>query len=356
MHINITMVKENNDFKYIISLTVFVLILLGVFIGVLAYNGYFSDTAMKQEPNVCLSTEKNCNKPLIPKSGKCKLQKDDVSGDLRILNNDNSLSWSAKSHDVGISPYDLMFDVSGNLVLRDSTTTNYMKDQLPGVVWSSNNPQKGIGPYKVTLSDSENDVSCKLIITDNTSKVLWTSDMQSLFPMDYFHYTCNSSNQPCPNKIYSPTKNCSVEMRVNGELALSNEKGAIVWSSGTAGKGKSPYVLRLNLDGNLIIYDNVVDGKLGSILWSSNTSNIGKGPYTLSVQPDYKLVIKDSMLAIVWSSPSQVTTPKSETISETIPETIPVMISETVPETIPVMISETISETTPVTKPITAAT
>ena len=55
----------------------------------------------------------------------------------------------------------------------------------------------------------------------------------------------------------------------------------IIWSSKSAGKGKAPYRLVVQQDGNVVIYDVT-----NAATWASNTHGKGKAPHTLLMQDD----------------------------------------------------------------------
>ena len=58
-----------------------------------------------------------------------------------------------------------------------------------------------------------------------------------------------------------------------------------IWSSRTNGKGTSPHQLKMQNDGNLVIYDANMKAT-----WSTGTSGKGPGAY-LVVQDDRNLVV-----------------------------------------------------------------
>jgi hypothetical protein len=80
--------------------------------------------------------------------------------------------------------------------------------------------------------------------------------------------------------------------------------GYSIWSSKSGGKGKAPYRLAMQTDGNLVIYDSV-----NSPVWNTNTFNQGTGPYSLIMQDDCNLVIYDTTNAALWSSKTSVPSP-----------------------------------------------
>ena len=76
----------------------------------------------------------------------------------------------------------------------------------------------------------------------------------------------------------------------------------VLWSSGTDGQGTGPYALRMQTDGNLVLYDS---NEIAT--WSTGTQNKGSRPYTLVVQVDSNLVIHCNYVELgtgapIWSS------------------------------------------------------
>jgi hypothetical protein len=96
-------------------------------------------------------------------------------------------------------------------------------------------------------------------------------------------------------------------MQEDGNFVIySNKKGKpkpkfksknATWSSNTHGKGKRHYKLRVQNDGNVVVYDGEEKP-----IWATDTWNKGKGPYTLVLQDDGNLVLYDSTSTSTWAS------------------------------------------------------
>jgi hypothetical protein len=98
--------------------------------------------------------------------------------------------------------------------------------------------------------------------------------------------------------LTSPSNTYYAIMQGDGNLVVYNNSigTSAVWSSNTSGKGKGPFCLRLQTDGNLGIIDST-----NTATWYSNSYNRGQGPYSLIMQDDANLVIKDSQQHAIWS-------------------------------------------------------
>ena len=84
-------------------------------------------------------------------------------------------------------------------------------------------------------------------------------------------------------------------LETSGNLVLFNLK-VIEWSSNTANIGSKPYRLKMQNDGNLVLYDSN-----NLVIWKSNTVGKGTPSYHFAIQGDGNAVIYGSTGAI-WSS------------------------------------------------------
>lgn len=71
----------------------------------------------------------------------------------------------------------------------------------------------------------------------------------------------------------------------------------VKWASDTNGKGEGPWHLRMQADGNLVVYDSGDEAT-----WASDTNGKGEAPYKLKMQDDGNLVIYDSQKEVIWAS------------------------------------------------------
>jgi len=93
-------------------------------------------------------------------------------------------------------------------------------------------------------------------------------------------------------------------------------QGSAIWSTQTQGKGRAPYRLAVQPDGNLLIYGSsetdvnlpgfgVCNANSACIaIWSTRPLG-GQAPYTLKMQDDGNLVMYDGASRAVWASWTQ---------------------------------------------------
>eukprot|EP01022_Parablepharisma_sp_SALTPOND_P016837 TRINITY_DN2565_c0_g1_i1.p1 TRINITY_DN2565_c0_g1~~TRINITY_DN2565_c0_g1_i1.p1 ORF type:complete len:265 (-),score=13.20 TRINITY_DN2565_c0_g1_i1:229-1023(-) len=89
------------------------------------------------------------------------------------------------------------------------------------------------------------------------------------------------------------------KMESDGNFVLYHiQTGHAMWSSGTAGKGTSPYKLIMQGNGNLALYDST-----GQWYWSSRMSaNRGAGGYQMVLEDNGNLVIYDQDSDMMWAT------------------------------------------------------
>lgn len=97
-------------------------------------------------------------------------------------------------------------------------------------------------------------------------------------------------------KIYSPHAYCYVIMQGDGNL-VEYRGSTPIWSSHTSEEGDAPYILYMQEDGNLVVYD-----RDGDSIWSSQTSERGVKPYTFKIEDDGNLQIVDGVGSIIWDN------------------------------------------------------
>lgn len=101
------------------------------------------------------------------------------------------------------------------------------------------------------------------------------------------------------NAVMQGSSPCSLKLENDGNLVLYNPKGQSVWSTNSQNKGTGPYIHVMQPDGNFVIYD--VNKKP---VWASNTSGTGKPPpFRAAIGSDCNVTVtalKDN--AVVWSS------------------------------------------------------
>jgi hypothetical protein len=98
----------------------------------------------------------------------------------------------------------------------------------------------------------------------------------------------------CSNNLVSGNYIFNVAM--DGNLIMYNGSKTI-WSSGVYGKGKAPYNLQMQADGNLVEYD--VDH---IPIWASGTNGKGTAPFKFVVEANGNAVIYDKTNFIIWTT------------------------------------------------------
>jgi|NOAtaT_6_FD_contig_111_537912_length_1593_multi_5_in_0_out_0_2 hypothetical protein len=101
--------------------------------------------------------------------------------------------------------------------------------------------------------------------------------------------------------IKAPGFEFYARVQTDGNFVLytsnSFESKHAIWSSNTYGKGTAPYQLRMQDDGNLVLYD-----AYQKPIWASDTWNKGSKPHHLVQQDDGNLVLYDANRTPTWSS------------------------------------------------------
>ena len=170
--------------------------------------------------------------------------------------------WATDTHGKGTAPYTLNMQGDGNLVLYDK----YNNAQ-----WSTGTHGKGSGSYRMVMQDDGN------LVVYSGSTSIWASDTVMSDSM------CVGV---CKNQIFSDDGRLEARVQDDGNFVFyehykffSQEKTRVVWASNTAGKGTAPYTLKMQGDGNLVLYD-----KYNNAQWATNTHEKGSGAYFFKVR------------------------------------------------------------------------
>lgn len=99
------------------------------------------------------------------------------------------------------------------------------------------------------------------------------------------------------NKKYQCVMQCDGNLVCYDVSKSYADRSRPFWASQTSGEGVPGFVLRIQPDGNLVIYDGE-----GRPTWASGTNGQGKGPYTLRMQDDRNLVVYDSREEPLWAT------------------------------------------------------
>ncbi len=204
------------------------------------------------------------------------------SGD---FNNDN-ITWQTSTGGKGTGPYRMTMQTDGNLVVYDSASTP---------LWASNTTGKGTAPYKLSVKDDGN-----VVINDGKGKSIWTTCTTSTSTRTtdaLYNLAVMNQGQ------YVQSLNNSFFLRLNsdGNLVLytSNDwsRSSAIWMSNSANKGVAPYRLTMQSDGNLVVYDAT-----NAAMWASGSCFRGSAPYRLVSQNDGNVVIYDSSNQATWAT------------------------------------------------------
>ena len=90
---------------------------------------------------------------------------------------------------------------------------------------------------------------------------------------------------PTGNYFAVMQSDCNFVLYASSYFCSSNA----LWTSGTAGRGSGCYLAMQN-DNNLIMYDNT-----GKVVWQTNTGGKGKAGGALRINQDGNMMIYDSM-------------------------------------------------------------
>jgi hypothetical protein len=238
--------------------------------------------------------------------------------------------WSSNTSGNG-SGCKLIMQDDGNLVL-------YTAGGQP--IWSSET-HPYFGGVKFTTRDWKPvrlgiDPVEGLILLSATGRTAWKSGMYSYIRDNSasrlsgkFTLTVGQSIQAGESYLVSGDNQVSCEARIgnDGELILYR-RGIAVWSSNTGGKG-SGCRLKLQYDGNLVLYD-----RSNKAIWSSQTYSKRDGykfstrewrPTTCVIDPSHGLTLYSASGRQVWDSESGIAPESrysSTTFSKGYPKTV----------------------------------
>jgi hypothetical protein len=194
--------------------------------------------------------------------------------------------FATQTGGVGQGPFKLVVQNDGNMCLYDRNNT---------ATWSSNTWNQGQAPYHLTMQDDRN-----LVLYDRNAKPIWASNTYQATSLDSLE-----DEHVLHQNGYLMSKGGAYYARVQDDgnfvIYTSNSFTSqnACWASQTGGKGKGPFKLVNQNDGNLCLYDSA-----GTCTWSSNTWKKGTAPYKLVMQDDRNLVLYDRNNGPIWASGS----------------------------------------------------
>lgn len=128
-----------------------------------------------EDINECEDSEKSCPLEIKSYKGQCKMitQND---GNLILYDAGNNIIWSSNTPNKGNGPYKTKVEENGNYVLYDANNNK---------IWETGKIDKGTPPYRFSFK-SEN--PCNAVIFDKSNKAMWSS------------YQTNFENKQIKNK------------------------------------------------------------------------------------------------------------------------------------------------------------
>ena len=98
------------------------------------------------------------------------------------------------------------------------------------------------------------------------------------------------------NHLVSPNGSYELKLLKNGNLTIIDRSGSITWESKSGGIRTGPYYVKMQGDGNLVMYG------AGGPTWASGTSGKGVGPFTLRLDDKGHLNILNNNKSVLWST------------------------------------------------------
>ena len=199
--------------------------------------------------------------------------------------------WVTDSDGKGKRPYRMIMQGDGNLVVYDRNKT---------ATWSSDTWNKGTAPYHLIMQDDQN-----LVLYDRNNKPIWASKSSGNTSKQTVDTLSNDRILDQNGFLTSKNGKYYARLQDDGNFVCYssnnfNSNNAF-WASQTGGKGRGPYKLVPQTDGNLCLYDSN-----GTCTWSSNTWNKGTAPFKLVMQDDRNLVLYDRNNSPTWASGTNV--------------------------------------------------
>ena len=185
--------------------------------------------------------------------------------------------WASNTNNKGTGPFKVTMQSDGNLVLYDIEGT---------ATWASNTSGKGSKPFKLTMQDDGN-----LVIYDGEQIPTWATGTNRICQCVLAQGRSLRSNQFLTSKNHT----CTAAMQSDGNFCIYFGGLYCVWASNTCGKGSGPFELRMQDNGNLVIYD-----RTGEATWASGT--VMTGVISAKMQDDGNLVLYMNLHDPIWAT------------------------------------------------------
>ena len=217
-----------------------------------------------------------------------------------VVYNQGAPVWASNTNGQGSAPFNLIMQSDGNLVVY-AVTQNCETNTACTPTWASNTAGKGSGPYNLAMQDDGN-----LVIYDSTNTATWatgTNQFQNII-------TSESAPLMTGQALTSPSGVFQAVIQSDGNFVVYQGPRAI-WALGRTGltfNGSPigpPYEMILTPNGDLerLAYGQTCPANTPCIAnWFSNSKGKGTPPYMLTMQDDGNLVVYDSTNTPIWAT------------------------------------------------------
>ncbi|HSW85480.1 MAG TPA: bulb-type lectin domain-containing protein [Candidatus Saccharimonadales bacterium] len=191
-------------------------------------------------------------------------------GHLQEVDGFNNLVWNPNIAAPGGS---FKIQQDGNLVLYSSTG---------GVIWSSHTENSGSSDT-LTLQDDGN-----LVVNTSVGQTVWSWETGKIYPTPINIGTTLGTNQSLyPNEEIVASNGYRLRLQLDGNLVIYNPYGSALCYAvmPCTFQNSKPSRLTMQPDGNLVLYNYA-----NSVIWQSHTYGMGT-TNNLVMQPDGNLVI-----------------------------------------------------------------
>ena len=217
-----------------------------------------------------------------------------------VVYNQGAPVWASNTNGQGSAPFNLIMQSDGNLVVY-AATQNCEANTACTPTWASNTAGIGTGPYNLAMQDDGN-----LVIYDSTNTATWatgTNQFQNII-------TSESAPLMMGQALTSPSGVFQAVIQSDGNFVVYQGPRAI-WALGRTGltfNGSPigpPYEMILTPNGDLerLAYGQTCPANTPCIAnWFSNSKGKGTPPYMLTMQDDGNLVVYDSTNTPIWAT------------------------------------------------------
>jgi microsomal dipeptidase-like Zn-dependent dipeptidase len=216
-----------------------------------------------------------------------------------VVYNQNNPVWASNTNGQGSAPFNLIIQSDGNLVVN-ANTPNCQANTACTPTWASNTAGHGTGPYNLVMQDDGN-----LVIYDSTNTATWATGTNQFTNV----ITSQSATLMMGQALTSPSGVFRAVMQTDGNFVVY-QGPRVLWATGTTGvasnvssQGGAPYEMIVTPDGDLerLAYLQTCPANTPCLAnWFSYTKGKGTPPYMLTMQDDGNLVLYDSTNKPIW--------------------------------------------------------